>query len=161
MHTSGYRLSDIVGSTERAVSLGDSRWRDLLDAFHQNAREELDRFRGRLINTAGDGVLASFDGPARAVRCASALRDRVAGLGVKVRCGLHTGECEVTENSLAGVAVHIGARVAAAAEGGEILVSNTVKDLVAGSGLRFVSRGRRTLKGLQGEWELHAVEERV
>lgn len=152
---------DVVGSTERAVSIGDSRWRDLLGWFHQYVGQEIDRFRGRLIDTAGDGVFASFDGPARAVRCAAALQNRVAGLGIKLRAGLHTGECEVVGDKLAGVAVNIGARIAATAEAGEILVSSTVRDLVAGSGLRFVSRGRRTLKGLQEEWELHAVEERV
>jgi class 3 adenylate cyclase len=109
----------------------------------------------------GDGVFASFDGPARAVRCAAALRNRVAGLGIKLRAGLHTGECEIVGDKLAGVAVNIGARIAATAEAGEILVSSTVRDLVAGSGLRFVSRGRHTLKGLREKWELHAVEERV
>ena len=152
---------DIVGSTERASSIGDSRWRDLLNTFHQQIRQELDRYRGRLIDTAGDGIFASFDGPARAVRCAIALHDRLGGLGIRFRAGLHTGECEISGDKLAGVAVHIGARVAAAAEAGEILVSSTVKDLVSGSGLRFVSRGRRTLKGLEGEWELYAVDNRV
>jgi len=152
---------DIVGSTELAVSIGDSRWRDLLGWFHQYVGQEIDRFRGHLIDTVGDGVFASFDGPARGVRCAVALRNRVAKLGIKLRAGLHTGECEVVGDKLAGVAVNIGARIAATAEAGEILVSSTVKDLVAGSGLRFVSRGRRMLKGLQEEWELHAVEERV
>jgi pimeloyl-ACP methyl ester carboxylesterase len=152
---------DVVGSTERAVSIGDSRWRDLLGWFHQYVGQETDRFRGRLIDTAGDGVFASFDGPARAVRCAAALRNRMAGLGIKLRAGLHTGECEIVGDKLAGVAVHIGARIAATAEAGEILVSSTVRDLVAGSGLRFVSRGPRMLKGLQEERELHAVEERV
>jgi pimeloyl-ACP methyl ester carboxylesterase len=152
---------DVVGSTERAVSIGDSRWRDLLGRFHQYVGQEIDRFRGCLIDTAGDGIFASFDGPARAVQCAAALQHRVAGLGIEIRAGLHTGECEVAGDKLTGVAVHIGARIAATAEAGEILVSSTVKDLVAGSGLRFVSRGRRTLKGLQEEWELHAVEESV
>jgi class 3 adenylate cyclase len=152
---------DIVGSTERALSMGDSRWRDLLNTFHQHARQELDRFRGRLIDTAGDGVFASFDGPARAVRCAGALRDRLTGLGVTIRSGVHTGECEVAGDKLAGIAVHIGARVAAAAAAGEILVSSTVKDLVAGSGLGFASRGRHLLKGLTDELELYAVNDRV
>jgi class 3 adenylate cyclase len=152
---------DVVGSTERIVSLGDSRWRDLLSWFNQYVEQEIDRFRGRLIDTAGDGVFASFDGPARAVRCAAALRNRMAELGIKLRAGLHTGECEIVGDKLAGVAVHIGARIVATAEAGEILVSSTVRDLVAGSGLRFVSRGRRMLKGLQEEWELHAVEECV
>ncbi len=149
---------DVVGSTEHAVSVGDSRWRDVLGLFHQHARQEIERFRGRLIDTAGDGVFASFDGPARAVRCAMALRERVDGIGLKLRAGLHTGECEVVGDKLAGIAVHIGARIAATAQIGEILASSTVKDLVAGSGLHFASRGRRALKGLQDEWELHAVE---
>jgi class 3 adenylate cyclase len=150
---------DVVGSTEHAVSIGDSRWRDLLGWFHQYVGQEIDRFRGRLIDTVGDGVFACFDGPARGVRCAVALRNRVADLGIELRAGLHTGECEIVGDKLAGVAVNIGARIAATAEAGEILVSSTVRDLVAGSGLRFESRGRRTLKGLQEEWELHAVEE--
>lgn len=149
---------DVVGSTEHAVSIGDSRWRDVLGLFHQCARQEIDRFRGRLISTAGDGIFANFDGPARAVRCAMALRERVDGIGLKLRTGLHTGECEVVGDNLAGIAVHIGARIAATAEIGEILASSTVKDLVAGSGLHFASRGRRALKGLREEWELHAVE---
>jgi len=152
---------DIVESTEHALSMGDSRWRDLLRSFHQDVKQELDRFRGRLIDTAGDGVFASFDGPARAVRCASALGDRLTRLGVKIRSGLHTGECEVAGDKLAGVAVHIGARIASAAEAGEILVSSTVKDLVAGSGLRFTSRGRHMLKGLTDELELYAVNRGV
>ena len=152
---------DIVESTERALSMGDSRWRDLLRTFYQDVKQELDRFRGRLIDTAGDGVFASFDGPARAVRCASALHDRLTRLGVKIRSGLHTGECEVAGDKLAGVAVHIGARVASAAEADEILVSSTVKDLVAGSGLSFTSRGRHVLKGLTDEFELYAVNRGV
>ena len=152
---------DIVESTERALSMGDSHWRDLLRTFHQDVRQELDRFRGRLVDTAGDGVFASFDGPARAVRCASAIGDRLTRLGLKIRSGLHTGECEVTGDKLAGVAVHIGARVASAAEAGEILVSSTVKDLVAGSGLRFASRGRHMLKGMTDELELFAVNRGV
>lgn len=149
---------DIVGSTERALAMGDLRWRDLLDAFHRHTGQELDRFRGRLIDTAGDGVFACFDGPARAVRCASALRDRLSGLGIQVRAGLHTGECEVAGDKLAGVAVHTGARISAIAGAGEIFVSSTVKDLVAGSGLRFASRGRHLLKGLQDELELYALD---
>lgn len=152
---------DVVGSTEHVASVGDSRWRDILGLFHQHARQEIERFRGRLIDTAGDGVFASFDGPARAIRCAMALRDRVSGIGVKVRAGLHTGECEVVDSKLAGIAVHLGARIAGAAEAGEILVSRTVRDLVAGSGLHFVSRGRRALKGFPDEWELYAAEERA
>ncbi|MEW5862685.1 MAG: adenylate/guanylate cyclase domain-containing protein [Pseudomonadota bacterium] len=148
---------DVVGSTERVASIGDARWRDLLGLFHQHVSQEIDRFRGRVIDTAGDGVFASFDGPARAIRCAIALRDRVNAIGIKVRAGLHTGECEVAGDKLAGIAVHIGARVAQLASTGEILVSRTVKDLVAGSGLRFMGRGRHLLKGLQEELELYAV----
>jgi class 3 adenylate cyclase len=148
---------DIVESTERALTMGDSRWRDLLRTFYQEVNQELDRFRGRLIDTAGDGVFAAFDGPARAVRCASAVRERLQRIGLRVRSGLHTGECEVVGDKFAGVAVHIGARVAAAAQPDEILVSSTVKDLVAGSGLGFQSRGRHVLKGLADEFELFAV----
>lgn len=152
---------DVVGSTERVASVGDARWRDFLSTFHQYARQAIDRFRGRLLDTAGDGVFASFDGPARAIRCAMAIRGRASEIGIKIRAGLHTGECEVVGDKLAGIAVHIGARIAPAAAAGEILVSRTVRDLVAGSGLRFVPRGRHLLKGLQEELELHAVEERV
>jgi pimeloyl-ACP methyl ester carboxylesterase/class 3 adenylate cyclase len=148
---------DIVGSTERARSLGDARWRDLLASFHAEVEQDLGRFGGHLIDTAGDGVFSSFDGPARAVRCAMAIRERVARLGIAIRAGVHTGECEIAGGKLAGIAVHTGARVAAAADSGEILVSSTVKSLVAGSGLRFASRGRRLLKGLEEELELFAV----
>ncbi len=149
---------DIAGSTERAVALGDARWRDLLGAFHKQTLEELNRFRGRMIDTAGDGVFASFDGPARAVRCACAIRDRVTGLGIAVRAGVHTGECEVAGDKLAGVAVHIGARVAAQARPNDVVVSSTVKDLVAGSGLRFADSGMHALKGVPGEWRLFTVQ---
>ncbi len=149
---------DIVGSTERAATLGDARWRDLLSRFHESVRRETARFRGRIIDTAGDGVFASFDGPARAIRCAGAIRDAVATLGVKVRAGLHTGECEVAGEKVAGIAVHIGARVAASAEPGETLVTAMVRDLVAGSGLRFADRGSHSLKGVAGNWHLFAVE---
>jgi class 3 adenylate cyclase len=148
---------DMVGSTEKAAALGDSRWRGLLVQFHELVGHELERFRGRLVNTAGDGVFASFDGPARAIRCACAIRDQAAALGTPVRLGLHTGECEVIDNQLAGIAVHIGARVAAAAEPGQVVVSSTVKDLVAGSGLRFSEGEVHTLKGVPGEWRLFAV----
>jgi len=148
---------DIVGSTERAQSLGDARWRDLLGTFHGQVAQELSRFGGQLIDTAGDGVFSSFDGPARAVRCAMAIRERAARIGIAIRGGVHTGECEIAGGKLAGIAVHTGARVASAAESGDILVSSTVKSLVAGSGLRFASRGRRHLKGLEEELELFAV----
>jgi class 3 adenylate cyclase len=151
---------DIVGSTEQAAALGDRRWRDRLDGYYGAVRRELERFRGRHINTAGDGVLATFDGPARAIRCACALRDGLRVLGIETRIGLHTGECEVMAGGadVGGIAVHIGARVAAAAGPGEVFVSSTVKDLVAGSGLRFQERGARRLKGAPGTWRLFAAE---
>jgi pimeloyl-ACP methyl ester carboxylesterase len=145
---------DIAGSTERAVALGDSAWRELLEAFQGKVREVLRQFRGREIDMAGDGFLAAFDGPARAIRCAGTIRDAVRALGIELRCGVHTGECERTGEKLAGIAVHIGARVAALAEPGEILVSQTVRDLVAGSGLAFDERGASVLKGVPGEWRL-------
>jgi pimeloyl-ACP methyl ester carboxylesterase len=151
-------FTDIVGSSATAAAVGDRAWRDLLEAHHATVRRELARFRGRELDTAGDGFLAAFDGPARAVRCAGAIRDAVATLGVPIRAGLHTGECEVMGDKLGGLAVHIGARVAAAAGPGEIWVSSTVKDLVAGSGLRFADRGLHVLKGIPGEWRLSAVE---
>jgi len=148
---------DIVGSTERAAAIGDSSWRELLGTFHTRVRDVLRQFRGREIDTAGDGLFAAFDGPARAVRCAGAIRDAVLPLGVDVRCGLHTGECEVVDRGLAGIAVHIGARVAGVAQAGEVLVSKTVCDLVAGSGLKFAERGTQTLKGVPGEWHLYSA----
>jgi class 3 adenylate cyclase/pimeloyl-ACP methyl ester carboxylesterase len=147
-------FADIVGSTERAAALGDFRWRELLEAFYAKVREVLRQYRGREINTAGDGLLAAFDGPARAVRCAGAIRDAVRSLGLEVRCGLHTGECELVGNDLAGIAVHIGARVAGLAAPGEVLVSQTVRDLVAGSGLALEERGTHTLRGVPNEWRL-------
>ena len=151
-------FTDIVGSTERAAALGDRSWRDLLMQHHALIRRHLVRFRGREIDTAGDGFLASFDGPARAIRCALAITQGVRGLGLEVRAGLHTGECELLDGKVGGIAVHIGARVAAAAQPSEILVSSTVKDLVAGSGIQFRDRGVATLKGVPGEWRLYAVE---
>jgi len=150
-------FTDIVDSTRRAAELGDRRWRDLLDAHHSVVRERLVRFRGREIDTAGDGFLATFDGPARGVRAACAIADDVRRLGLEVRAGLHTGEMDVSGTKLTGIAVHIGARIAALASGGEVLVSNTVRDLVAGSGLRFEDRGLHTLKGLPGTFHLFAV----
>ena len=126
----------------------------MIEAFYANVREVLQQYRGREINTAGDGFLAAFDGPARAIRCAGAIRDTVRSLGLEVRCGLHTGECEVVGNDLAGIAVHIGARVAALAAPGEVLVSQTVCDLVAGSGLALEERGTHRLKGVPKEWHL-------
>jgi class 3 adenylate cyclase len=150
-------FTDIVASTERAHQVGDRAWRQLLERHHALVRRELERFRGREIDTAGDGFLAAFDGPARAVRCACAIRDAVRGVGLELRAGLHTGECEVLGDKLAGVAVHFGARVAAKAAAGEVLVSSTVKDLVAGSGLEFEDRGTQELKGIPGAWRLFAV----
>jgi pimeloyl-ACP methyl ester carboxylesterase len=150
-------FTDVVGSTERAAAVGDRRWSGLLETHHAAVRRELARFRGREIDTAGDGFLASFDGPARAIRCASAAIDSVRGLGLEIRAGVHTGECEVVGEKLGGIAVHIGARVAAKASAGEILVSGTVKDLVAGSGIAFEDRGVAELKGVPGSWPLYAV----
>ena len=150
-------FTDLVGSTERAVELGDRGWRELLEQHHARTRAELSRFRGVELDTAGDGFFARFDGPARAIRCACAVRDAVADLGLEVRAGLHTGECEVLDGKVAGIAVSIGARVAAQAGSGEVLVSQTVKDLVAGSGIEFVDRGGAELKGVPGEWRLYSV----
>jgi class 3 adenylate cyclase len=151
-------FTDIVGATEKAASVGDRRWRDLLVGHHDLVRRELGRFRGREIDTAGDGFLATFDGPARALRCARAVSEGVRAIGLEVRAGLHTGEVELQGDKVSGLAVHIGARVAAAAGPGEILVSSTVKDLVAGSGLRFRDRGVHALKGVPGQWHLFAPE---
>jgi len=151
-------FTDIVGSTERVAELGDRRWRDVLETYHTLVRRELSRFRGREIDTAGDGFLATFDGPARGIRCACAVSDAVRQLGLEIRAGLHTGECEVMGDKVGGIAVHIGARVATIAGPGEVLVSSTVKDLVAGAGMRFEERGVHTLKGIPSEWRLFAVE---
>jgi len=150
-------FTDIVGSTERARALGDRGWRDLLDRHHDVVRHELVRFGGREIDTAGDGFLAAFDGPARAIRCACAVVAGVRALGLEVRAGVNTGECEVIGEKLAGAAVHVGARVAAEAAAGEVLVSSTVRDLVAGSGIELVDRGLFTLKGVEGERRLFAA----
>jgi class 3 adenylate cyclase len=150
-------FTDIVGSTERAVALGDRAWRDLLDSHHAIVRRELDRYRGREVDTAGDGFLATFDGPARAVRCACAIRDAVRKLGLEVRAGVHTGEVQIHGESVAGVAVHTGARVSALAAPGEVLVSRTVTDLTAGSGLMFEPRGEHELKGVPGTWQVFAA----
>jgi class 3 adenylate cyclase len=150
-------FTDIVGSTAVATELGDRRWRDLLEQHHAVVRNELARARGREVDTAGDGFFASFDGPARAVRCAKAIVDGVRELGLDVRSGLHTGECELVDGKVTGIAVHTGARVAAQAGPGEVLVSSTVKDLVAGSGLEFQDRGVHELKGIPGEWRLYAA----
>jgi pimeloyl-ACP methyl ester carboxylesterase len=151
-------FTDIVKSTERAVSLGDRRWHELLDAHDAAVRRELDHFRGQEVTTTGDGFLACFDGPARAIRCALAITIRARSLGIEVRAGLHTGECETRGNDLAGIAVHIAARVAALAQAGEVLCSRTVTDLVAGSGIGFVDRGVHSLKGVPGTWQTFAVQ---
>jgi len=151
-------FTDIVGSTERAAALGDQRWRDILNSHHATIRRNLTRFRGHEIKTTGDGFLATFDGPARGVRCACAIVEEIRPLGIEVRAGLHTGECEIIGDDVGGIAVHIGARVAALAGANEVLVSGTVKDLVAGSGLRFGDRGIQSLKGIPGDWRIFSAE---
>jgi class 3 adenylate cyclase len=150
-------FTDIVGSTERAAELGDRGWRRLIDDHHAIVRRELERYHGREVDTAGDGFLATFDGPARAVRCAAAVRHGVRVLGIELRAGVHTGEVELANGSVRGIAVHTGARIVSAAAAGEVLVSQTVKDLVAGSGIRFADRGVQALKGIPGEWRLYSV----
>jgi class 3 adenylate cyclase len=150
-------FTDIVGSTQEAARLGDNKWRDLIQAHHAVVRNELDRFRGREVHTAGDGFLATFDGPARAVRAAVAIGEAIRTLGIEIRAGVHTGEIELLEDDIGGIAVHIGARVSAAAGPREVLVSSTVKDLVAGSGLEFEDRGLHDLKGVPGQWHLFSV----
>ncbi len=151
-------FTDIVGSTAKAAELGDRGWHALLGEHHDRIRRELSRFRGREVDTAGDGFFATFDGPARAIRCACAAIESVQALGIEIRAGLHTGECELVDGKVGGIAVHIGARVSAEAGPGEVLVSSTVKELVAGSGLEFADRGPAELKGVPGEWRLYAVE---
>jgi class 3 adenylate cyclase len=148
-------FTDIVSSTERAASLGDQAWRSLLDAHDRTVRDHLRRFRGKEINTTGDGFLASFDGPARAIRCALAISEATKQLGIDLHLGLHTGECEVRGDDLGGLAVHIAARIGSVAAPGEVLVSSTVKDLVAGSGIDFVDGGEHQLKGVPGSWKLY------
>jgi class 3 adenylate cyclase len=151
-------FTDIVGSTAKAAELGDARWREMLSQHHALIRRLLVRFRGTELDTAGDGFFASFDGPARAIRCACAIAEEVKALGLEVRAGLHTGECELLDGKVGGIAVHIGARVAKEARPGEVLVSSTVKDLVAGSRLQFSDRGAAELKGVPGEWRLFSIE---
>jgi class 3 adenylate cyclase len=151
-------FTDLVGSTERAAELGDRAWRELLARHHEIVRRELARFRGVEVDTAGDGFFATFDGPARGIHAANAIVANVHELGLDVRAGLHTGECELHEGKVAGIAVSLGARVSAEAAPGEVLVSSTVKDLVAGSGIEFEDRGLRELKGVPGEWRLYAVD---
>jgi pimeloyl-ACP methyl ester carboxylesterase len=150
-------FTDIVGSSERAAALGDAAWRDLLEQHHERVRRELLRYRGQEISTTGDGFFATFDGPARAIRCAIAIRDRLRELGIDLRAGLHTGEIERMGDNLGGTAVHIGSRVAGLSGPGEVLASSTVKDLVAGSGIVFEDRGATALKGIPGEWRLFVV----
>ena len=150
-------FTDIVDSTRRAAAMGDRDWHALLDAHDAVVRSQLNRFRGREVNTSGDGFLAMFDGPQRAIRCAMAIRDAVQALGIEVRAGLHTGECEVRGDDIGGIAVHIGARVSALAGPNDVLVSSTLRDLVIGSGLEFEDRGTHELKGVPGEWHLSAV----
>jgi class 3 adenylate cyclase len=151
-------FTDIVSSTERAATLGDDAWTRTLDRHDALVAHEVERHRGREINTTGDGMLATFDGPARAVRCAQAICDEVESLGIEVRAGLHTGEIELRGADIGGIAVHIGQRVSALAGPGEVLVSSTVKDLVAGSGITFSDRGSHVLKGVPDEWRVFAVE---
>jgi class 3 adenylate cyclase len=150
-------FTDIVGSTERAARLGDASWRELLQRHHAAVRRELARFQGRELDTAGDGFFAAFDGPARAVHAATAIRDRVRALDIEIRAGLHTGECELSDGKMVGVAVSIGSRIASLAGPGEVLVSSTVKDLVAGSGLQFDDRGDHALKGIPDPWHVYAL----
>jgi class 3 adenylate cyclase len=151
-------FTDIVGSTERAAELGDRRWTELLAEHHQTVRAELDRHRGKVVRVEGDGTLSTFDGPARAVNCATAIQRALAPLGIEIRAGLHTGEIELAETGVEGIAVHIGARVASLAAPGEVLASSTVKDLVAGSGIVFADRGSHALRGVPGEWRVYAVD---
>jgi class 3 adenylate cyclase len=150
-------FTDIVGSTDRAAELGDKRWRELLDTHDTLVRKQLDEHRGRLIKTTGDGLLATFDGPARAIRSSFAIRDVLKGVDIDIRTGLHTGEVEVRGDDVGGIAVHIGARVMSEAGPHEVLVSSTVKDLVAGSGITFEDRGSHRLKGVPDEWHLYAA----
>jgi len=151
-------FTDIVGSTQRAGQLGDRRWRYLLDEHHARIRRLLERYRGNEVDTAGDGFFVTFDGPARAIRCAAAIRDAVREIGVEIRAGLHTGEVERKGRSVMGLAVHVGARVGALAQAGEVLVTSTVRSLVLGSGISFADRGLHELKGVADQWQLYAVE---
>jgi class 3 adenylate cyclase len=150
-------FTDIVNSTERAAELGDAGWRDLVQQHHALVRQQLVRFRGREVDTAGDGFFASFDGPARAVRCACAIVAAVPELGLDVRAGVHTGECEVIDGKPGGMAVVVGARISSIAPPGTVFASSTVKDLVVGSGIAFEDQGEHELKGVHGAWKLHAV----
>ena len=151
-------FTDIVGSTEKAAELGDRGWRQLLERHDAAVRHQLSLYRGREVKTMGDGFLATFDGPGRAIRCARAVQEEVAGLGIDVRAGIHTGEVELIGDDVGGMAVNIGARIGALADAGEVLVSSTVRELVVGSGLEFADRGVETLKGAPGEWRLFAID---
>jgi class 3 adenylate cyclase len=153
-------FTDIVGSTARASRLGDRRWRELLTTHDEVARRLVQEFGGRLVHTTGDGILATFDGPGRGIRCATALREELNGIGLQIRAGLHTGEVELRDGDLGGIAVHIAARVMAAAEPGEVLTSRTVRDLVVGSDVALDDRGMHSLRGVEGTWQLFAVMER-
>ena len=150
-------FTDIVGSTEHAAAVGDDEWRRLLDRHDELLRRYLQRYQGREIKSTGDGFLAAFDGPARAVRCAQAFAEAVEGLGLRIRAGVHTGEVEARGEDIGGVAVHVGARIAALSAPGEVLASRTVKDLVSGSGIDFEPRGSHELRGVPGSWELYAA----
>jgi class 3 adenylate cyclase len=150
-------FTDIVGSTDLAAELGDRAWRDLLDEHNELVRDRLERFRGREIKTIGDGFLATFDGPTRALQCATEIVEAVRPLGLAIRCGLHTGECELVNGDARGIAVHIGSRVCSCARGDEVLVSSTVRDLAVGSELEFEDRGTHRLRGVPGEWRLFAL----
>jgi class 3 adenylate cyclase len=150
-------FTDIVDSTARAAEVGDRQWRDTLAAHHAETRRLLRRWRGKELDVAGDGFFASFDGPARAIRCGVEITEHVRDLGIEVRAGLHTGECELLDGKVSGIAVHVGARVAGQARPGEVLVSSTVRDLVAGSGIEFEECGTAVLKGVPGEWRLYSV----
>jgi len=150
-------FTEIVGSTERASELGDRRWREVLEDHYALVRRELARFRGREVQTVGDAFFVTFDSPTRAIRCAAAVLEAARPLGVELRAGVHTGECELIGDDLGGIAVHVGARIAAAAQPGEVLVSSTVRDLVDGSGVRFEDRGAFSLKGVDGERQLFAA----
>jgi class 3 adenylate cyclase len=150
-------FTDIVGSTQRLAELGDKSWRSVLDQHNVLVSDEIERWRGHVVKNVGDGFVATFDGPARGVRCAEAIAESVKALGIEVRAGLHTGECEMLDDDVRGIAVHIGARVAALAEAGEVLVTSTVKELVVGSDLEFVECGTRKLRGVPGEWRLYRL----
>jgi class 3 adenylate cyclase len=150
-------FTDIVGSTEKVIAAGDRRWADLLEAHNATIRRELAAYRGREINTTGDGFVAIFDGPARAVRCACAVREAVRPVGLEIRLGIHTGECEIRRDSISGLSVHIAARIAALASASSVVVSRTVKDLVAGSGIAFEDLGYHSLRGVPDQWHLYRV----